>query len=762
MHSILLLLIFLCLPFPAYRNSFHASWHFDDVINILDNPYVHMEELSWDSLQRAVKGLPGGWRPTAYLSFALNHYGSGIDVFSYHVVNYILLCLTGYFFFRFLLALLRSPRTREHLPVHAGSFAFSVAALWLVLPLHTQSVTYIVQRMNLLGSLFFLLSFLAYLRGRERTPGAARLSCFGLSLLFFLLALGSKQNTAVFPVVVLLYEWIFHRDSFSSVWKGFVQRNSGYRRTLVFLLPALFLLFLAGLIYLYIPVLQESYRGKDFTLSERLLTQPRVIFLFISLILLPLPNRLNLDYNFPVSKGLLNPSSTLFSIAGLFMILLVAISSAKKRPFFSFFLFWFLGNLVIESSFHGLAMVFEHRTLLPSMGLLAAAGYAVVEFREKRPSAIHRMLGWPLFLIVFVLLSIFTYQRNHVWKNELSLWADVVEKSPFKARPHSALGLAYQNEGEWKKAMEEYQIAALLDPFYGEARNNQGVLLRERGYEKEAQEIFKEVIRITPAYPAPYINLGDLMLAQGNIEKALRTLSKAVELAPHDASAWSNLGLAHMKSGDPGRAEGCFREALHRDPHMPEAWNNLGILLARERRYPEAREAFQEAIRRKRCYAEPYSHLGNLHAMQNRLEEAIGLFTKALECDPELWNAYINRGTVHYKEGRVESALEDYQHALPHRAEDLSFLLKWAGALADSGDCMKALDSYRWILLKDPENVQAHFGLGMCMVNLNQWSKEARRHLKAGEGSGLSSFQNAWIKKVLSNWGKDASSPDVP
>ena len=486
---ILLLLIFLCLPFPAYRNSFEASWHFDDLSNILENPDVHMEDLSLESLQRALKSRPGGWRPVAYLSFALNYLWSGTEVCSYHVVNYFLLGLTGFFFFRVLLSLLLSSSVQEKLSVDSTSFAFSVSAVWLVLPLHTQTVTYIVQRMNLLGSLFFLLAFLAYLHGRKHGADARRFFFFGCSMIFFLFALGSKQNTATFPMFILLYECIFNRGIFSSAWNRFIQRRPGYGRILAFCLTALALLFLAGLFFLYVPAVRESYQGRDFTLSERLLTQPRVIFHYISLILLPLPERLNLDYDILVSTSLLNPSQTILAIAGLFVILLLAVSTVRKRPLFSFFLFWFLGNLLIESSFHGLEMVFEHRTFLPSMGLLAMAGYALVGMRTRAPSVLRHLFGWPLVLFLFALFSVFTYQRNHVWKDEVTLWSDVVEKSPNKARPRTALGLAFQHEGEWKRAMEEYQIATLLDPLYGKAGNNRGVLLRESGYPEEAQKV---------------------------------------------------------------------------------------------------------------------------------------------------------------------------------------------------------------------------------------------------------------------------------
>jgi len=754
------LILFILLPLPAYWNSFDASWHFDDTSNILENRDVHMDRFSWEALKKAALSHPGGWRPVAYLSFACNHLLNGTDVFGYHVFNVLLLGLTGTFFFLCLRFILTDASRKNPIRFHPDAVAFSVAALWVVHPLHTQTVTYVVQRMNLMASLFSTLAFFLYLSGRGREAALHRGAFFALAFLSFLLALGSKENAAVLPLLLLLYEWIFNKARFLETWKALILSPQWRRRILSLFLLVVVLVLLVGFVMVAVPFIKGSYHGRDFTFSERMWTQPRVVLHYVSLIFCPLPQRLNLDYDFPLSRGLLEPPATLVAILVILGALVLAFLMVRREPFVSFFLFWFFGNLVIESSVVGLEMVFEHRTFLPSMGLLAATGYLAAKLWEKLPVHAARPSARLLVILLFVLFSLWTYQRNRVWQDDLTLWSDVVEKSPFKARPHSALGLALQKEGDWKGAMEEYQLSMLMDPLYGRARNNQGILLKRRGHPDEARKVFEEAIRRLPNYAEPHINLGELLVQEGEYRQARSCLERAVVLAPEEPSAWNNLGLAHQGLGDLKKAEQCFWKTLRMNSRMPEAWNNLGILHVQRHRLQEARRAFQEAIRQEPCFAESHNHLGNLSAMEERLDDAIPAFTRAIECQPDLWDAYSNRGTAYFLLGRIEEAKKDYAHVLPHRSGNLPFLLRWAALQAESGDCRSAILFYQEVLAMAPDNVEANFGAGMCMVNLNEWSEAARHHLTVAQtGAGLSEFQRAWIRKVLSEWGEDATPP---
>ena len=757
-RNALLLLFFIVLPFGAYRDTFWAPWHLDDVNNILKNPDVHLETLDGPGLMRALSSRVAGWRPVAYLSFALNHRWGGDRVFSYHLVNYLILCCTGFLLYRSMTHLLRAAHPEPSAAGWTCGVSLAAASVWVVHPLHTQSVTYIVQRMNLLAGMFGLLAFLVWLRARACVEAWARAAGYGGAGVAFLLALGSKENAAALPAFVVLYALLFPSGA-SPTRDACAGRRVSTRLLAVAVLCALGV---AGYLVTRwgIPWILDSYADKPFTLAERLLTQPRVILHYIGLILLPLPRRMNLDYDFPVSRGWLDPPDTLPCIIGLAALGLAAVAAARRSPVVSFCLLWFLGNLVIESSVLGLEMVFEHRTFLPSMGLIAACVYGLAWMGRRflpRPSG--RWVGVGLASGIVILLSHWTHERNRVWQDARCLWEDVVSKSPGKARPHSALGLALQQEGRVFEAMEQYQIAALLDPYYAEAHNNLALLLDEHGFPEASMGALKRAIRLRPDHPAAYVNLGGILSRQGRYGEALGYLRQGVERNPRDPVAWTNLGVAYRGLGDMRNAEACYREAIAIDAACVAAWDGLGVLLARTDRWDEAESVFHEALRRQPCHARSLNDQGNLLAMRGRDPEALASFSRAISCDPRLWEAYVNRGTLRYRQGRLQEAVTDYERALPNRPGDTRLLALLAATLAEAGACDEAVPHYRRILEIRGDDVNAHFGIGMCQTRGGAWTREARAHLEAAVSGGLDPAREARARQVLESWGRGLTTP---
>jgi hypothetical protein len=226
-------------------------------------------------------------------------------------------------------------------------------------------VAYIIQRMNSMAAMFYILSMLFYVK--FRMSGANRLKWlqFAGCVISALLAFGTKEITATLPFFIILYEWLFFQES-SPQWA---------KRNLPLLGGALVLVIIIALVYLnYDPVAKilNGYKIRDFTPMQRVLTQSRVVIFYISLILWPSPSRLNLDHDFALSYSLLDPFTTVISIVVIFTLIVFAILSARKAPLLSFSILWFFGNLVIESSVIGLELVFEHRNYLPSMFAILA------------------------------------------------------------------------------------------------------------------------------------------------------------------------------------------------------------------------------------------------------------------------------------------------------------------------------------------------------------------------------------------------------
>jgi len=163
----LLLLLLAALILTVYSHTLRGPFVYDDALNILDNKYIRITDLTMEGIMSAGFDGPSGRRPVSNISFALNYFFHKYDVFGYHIVNIFIHLLTTvlfYYFVKITLRVLSYPR-----PVLT---AFAAALIWCVNPVHTQSVTYVVQRMNSMAAMFYILSILLYVKGRVLMIGS--------------------------------------------------------------------------------------------------------------------------------------------------------------------------------------------------------------------------------------------------------------------------------------------------------------------------------------------------------------------------------------------------------------------------------------------------------------------------------------------------------------------------------------------------------------------------------------------------------------
>ena len=361
----------------AYSNTFHVPFHFDDRPNIVENPSIHTTVLTWDWLKRLIKiTYPVSIRVFSYFTLALNYYFGGFNVFGYHLVNFFIHIASGIFLYWFLLLTFNLPSLKEKYGPISYKVALFSSLIFIAHPIQTQSVTYIIQRMASMAGMFYLLSLVLYIKGRLST-GWPRVFYFGGMVLSYLLGVFSKENVAILPLFICLYEFYFFQK-FDLTPRG--------KNILFALIGALLVLGAFGFVIWgdrYIQVIREGYEYRPFSMSERVLTQSRVILYYLTLLAFPHPSRLNLDYDFPISKTILDPPTTLISILIIAGLIGYSIWTAKKRPILSFCILWYFGNLVIESSIFPLEMVYEHRLYLPVVGPIVLFSLLVIRGVEK-------------------------------------------------------------------------------------------------------------------------------------------------------------------------------------------------------------------------------------------------------------------------------------------------------------------------------------------------------------------------------------------
>ncbi len=628
------------LIFLIYSNSFHCSWHFDDVPNITENPLLHMTKISWPSIKSAIfsdrnnPAMP--YRPVACLSFALNYYFGGLHVAGYHLVNILIHLISSVFLFLFIYRTLTLPTLRKKYEPNAYFIALIAALLWAINPIQTQAITYIVQRMASFAAMFYIMAMYFYLKARTADTRAQKAPFFAICSVSFLLALSSKENAAMLPLSLLLYEMLILQEDLTH----FLRKN------LLKLMALLGLVLCCGLVYLYIksgsPLsFLNGYENRPFTLGQRLLTEPRIILFYISLLFYPMPNRLNIAHDITVSTSLLHPFSTLLSVLIIAGSIAGALLLSRKRPFISFSILFFFLNHLIESSIFPLELIFEHRNYLPSMFLFVPVAmgfhYLLDTFATRKAM---EFILFSFFILVLIGFGHSTFMRNFTWKNEKSLWIDAVDKSPNLFRPHHNLGKYYQDHGLKKEATSEYQLA-LKSPlsitkdekfltYY-----NMGKLYSDEKDYVTAKDFYSKSLALTSNFPDIYNNLAAIMALEGEYEQTVRLLRKSLSLNPFYAGAHYNIGVMLLKRRKSDQAIFHFRKANSSSKLRNIISDKLAIAYKQKGALSRAAVYFQDALRKRPNDIMMHLHLAEIffrkgltRRSQKEVKEALRLIQR--------------------------------------------------------------------------------------------------------------------------------------
>ena len=566
----------------TYSNTFDASWHFDDENNILNNEPLHLTELNLQNIKKTFfadwNGSGKLYRPVACLTFALNYYFGGTGVYGYHLVNLIIHLLSSIFLFLFVYHTLNLPILKARYGPCSYFIALISAVLWAINPVQTQAVTYVVQRMTSMAGLFCIMAMYFYLKGRTSTPKLLRSTHYLLSMGCGILALGSKENAVMLPVVILIYDLFL----LQGVTKKNLKRYSFF--LLIAVLACLALaLFIAGPSIFNPKSLISGYQNRGFTLPERLLTEPRVILFYVSLLLYPMPDRLCLEHGITLSTSLTTPISTVMSIAAILLILCMAAAGARKWPFISFCIIFFFLNHLIEASAFPLELIFEHRNYLPSMlffvplSILLSNG---IRFFSKK-----RVLRG--FLIMFAILVLIgwghsTYARNGIWKNDGLLSFDCIEKYPDLARPHHNLARFYAQNKQYQDAINEYLISLSkqnINNLVGKnwTYYNLGSIFQQLGKDEKAMHYYEQAQKYQPSFAPTHIRKGQLFVKKGLYDKAEAEFEKALQAQKQSPAVLTNLGHLYLRTNQNEKAMAYLQQALGSSPQDPDIMGRLGL-----------------------------------------------------------------------------------------------------------------------------------------------------------------------------------------
>jgi tetratricopeptide (TPR) repeat protein len=570
----------------AYANSLHTAFILDDVRHIVKSSLIR-PPLSFLALLRS-------WRPMVVVSLALNYRLGGLDVFGYHVLNLLAHVMCGAVVFGFTRFTLRLPVFGGRYAAHASQLALCVAALFLLHPVQTESVTYVYQRAEIFGAMSLLGAvWVAALGATGSTPAfrwvpalAAIAACGMLS----------KETFVVLPALVALYDWCFIA---AGRWPAMRQRWRLYALLGVLAAGS------AALAASWQPVsAMESVVGR----WQYLGWQGGTLLYYVRVILFPADLCFDCGYFGPWPVVHSSLGSALWTPVGILAVVGIATWRLRERYPLATFCVW--GGAIIlaptSSIFPVTDVYVEHRLYLPvalAALLVVAGAFDMSEAVARRKWAHVAVTARTVFAVTAcVVLAGLTSRRNALYADVITLYRDAVTKAPESRRVRFNLAVALDTEGrshlarqEWDAAIAYFQDAIRTDGDYStryfgrtgvqhitsRAYVNLGYTYWTIGRQSEAIAAWEAARRLEPELAITYRHLAKAYRSSGDTAQAIAAAQEAVQREPRNLQAHVMLGDLYADTGRPDVALREYRAAWMLDPHDQEVTRRLNRVPAR-------------------------------------------------------------------------------------------------------------------------------------------------------------------------------------
>jgi Tfp pilus assembly protein PilF len=577
-----------------YGYTLSFPFVFDDHVYLVENPlikdsrsFAFMQDFSTFATTSARMGLDPDLstnfilRPVSYLTFHLNYAADGMRPRGYRAVNIVIHCLNAVLLFQILWHVLRaSPKRGDLSIVSVGFIALGSALLFLVHPLQTESITYVVQRFTSLGALFYLVTIWTYLLANAATsPKAAWLWRDG-SIGALVLGMLSKEEVFTAPLLLIVLDWVVMGASLKTVGKRAV--------------PYLLCL---PIIPVMIALTSHAQNSGNLSLTGAVnivnpynyaplhyaLTQLSVVLWYLRLVLFPAG--LNIDWEYPLSTSVLQ-GRVLISIAVI--VALVAGSAFwcwRRRTdvrvslvFVS--VLWYFTTLAISSSVVPLPdLMCEHRCYVATIGALCALVCCADMLRSRFGVVV------PVVVAVWVVaLSVATVARNQLWRSELTIWGDAAAKSPHKGRIWGNLGVAYYEHGQTQQAVSCLQKAVQVEPYLIQSYQNLGKIFNSQSKYQEALVISQLGASRSRPYEELHFNMGVAYAGLGQTANSIESFTRAVAIRPTHVPSHLCLAELHARLQQHDAARKHFETAAAigtSNPAIQEAMRRIEQMLPR-------------------------------------------------------------------------------------------------------------------------------------------------------------------------------------
>lgn len=664
-ESIVPPVILTILTWVVYWPSLHYPFQFDDIANIskkfairFDHPFTRF----WNNPRWF-----GDWLNT------INYKLGGFDPFLYRFFNVFIHLCAGLMVFALVKRLCQRVEKTSFLYIHGLSIAFASAALFLLHPVQTQTVSYVIQaRLEGLASFFMLFVIYAMVRAIENTT-KMRYAWGTLGVVLAVISCGTKEIVIMTPFLLILVDWFFVSQA---TWVSFKDR-------LLFhvLFTISFLLLMTH--YMGLRMVSDVVQLKAATGNNRgniltsatfdvilpfqfFISEFKVLVHYLTMFFWPFDISVEYDWraaNSFFQVDVIFPLMFLLSIMG---VIIVCMFDRAKHAI-AFGLLWFFITMAPRTTIiPSPELVCDYKTYLASFGILFLIAIALVYLADALVTVVREsnwgrnLFHWPLQIFIILLsvmpLGYSAYSRNVVWGSCIGFWQDNVKKAPTKARAHNNLGVALCESGKIEDAIKEYQTAINLDGYYSDPLSNIAVAYSLKGDLDKAIDSLKAAINICPNYPEAYNNMGSLLLQKKCYDDAERALKLAITLRPYYGKAFYNLARLQEEKGDHEQAWVYLKRATEGDLDIPEVFFKLGQMSFRVQKYKEAEQAFEKMLQKGCCDQQVWFNLANAAFMNKEYDRAEMIYQR-------LVRDYPLDGRYAYNLGETFVIKKDYAHA---------------------------------------------------------------------------------------------------
>ncbi|MBU0458983.1 tetratricopeptide repeat protein [Patescibacteria group bacterium] len=554
-YSLLLIIILTLLTYSGVLTHDFLSW--DDNSLITNNYLVRnfSPAIFWNYD-------PELYIPITYLSFQIDYALAGLNATWFHFVNLFIHVLNAILVF----VLTKKITSKKYL-------ALPIALIFALHPINTEAVAWISARKELLSTLFFLLSFLSYIRFKE--VGKKWLI---LSIIFYVLAMGAKVTAIVLPILLLAYDslvlnpksqipnsQISSKIPKNKILNRFGPLNLGIlesfwdlgfgiwdftRKNIYYLVPALIfaLLALAG---------KFDVIGELSFFQVILLTFASTTF-YIQKLLIPL--NYSAIYPAPDPIALSNPTIYLSIIS--IAIIALAIWKLRKNKAIVFGSLMFIVTLAPSFLAYmrgdGISIGADRYAYIPSIGFVIAFASMIAIINKPKKVAI-------ALTVLAVCLIPITIRQNSVWANSEALFNNVLKNNPSSPSALNNVGNTHLGNGELDLARDLFEQALKIDPNFPDALASLGAVYGRTGDYDLAWEYSSKAIEANPNLPDAHFNLAGILFMKGDMGKAIEKYQDVIDIDPYYVPALWQMARAYLQSGDEDKARETYAKVLELD-----------------------------------------------------------------------------------------------------------------------------------------------------------------------------------------------------